>query len=160
MSGIKYWISSITYCGYYLFFFAAHFSMAIIRRQHLFLSEAHRYLRLLDKVTQAIQQWLLDAVSSFCSLSLLLVSHGNKSYNTNRATDSLVTVIKNYWHVCTDILAVATIWGRCWFCFEPPIGWLIFESSVYSKKYGMRSIDITHHLPKLFAHHLGKFCGL
>ena len=52
------------------------------------------------RFTQAIQQWLLDAVSSLCSLSLLLVSHGNESYNTNRTTNSLVTIIKLFTWVC------------------------------------------------------------
>ena len=74
-----------------------------------------------------VRQWqLLDAVSSMCSLSVLLSSA------------NLVTVI-----ICTRehlpyILAAATIRGRRLFHSELPIMQLLFEGGVYSKKYSIK----------------------
>ena len=52
------------------------------------------------RFVQAIQWWLLDAVSSSSSLSVLLSVCGNEPYNMSSLSVSLVTVVRNYLHRC------------------------------------------------------------
>ena len=118
------------------FYFAARFSAATIRGWHLFLCEACRHQRWPEKVrtsdtatTVRLCQWLAQPLG-------LAVSCGNKSYNTNSPSASLVTVVRKHPHVCVPcVLSTATIRGKHLFCSEPPFVQLLFKHSDYSKKY-------------------------
>ena len=92
--------------------------------------------------------WLLDPVSSSFSLSVVL-----SALETSHTTRTELPL--GWWlsskiictRVCTGIPPIATIRGRCLFCLEFPIGRLIFEGGVYSRKYGMRSAQLLIYCP-------------
>ena len=97
----RYCTSFIRCCGYHLFccsFLCCYYSRAALESWRTSMTAwCTRYI-------WAIQQWLLNAVSSMHSLSVAIV----------------------------HILATATIRGWCLFCSELPIVRLLFEGSNYS----------------------------
>ena len=99
-----YRISSIRRRGYY--FILCSFSATTIRGRLLFEGGIYFFGKPADindgwiNHVRMIQRRLLNAVSSLRSLSVLLVSHGNESYNTNSPGASLVVVVRNYSHTC------------------------------------------------------------
>ena len=127
----KYRTSSIRCRSYY--FFAAWFCMTTNRGWHLFPWKActHQWH------VPALQWPLLDAVSS--THSLLSAMETIELYNTNTPSTSQVTVIRNYLQSC--LCATYTSHGyysrAAFICSELPIVRLLFEGSVYLKKYGM-----------------------
>ena len=76
------------FCGYYL------------RVANYFLGKSTDINDGWIRFVQAIQWWLLDAVCSSSSLSVLLSVCGNEPYNMSSLSVSLVTVVRNYLHRC------------------------------------------------------------
>ena len=114
--------------------------VATVRGRRLFLWKAPVDIN--DSLIRYIwvRRWrLVDVVRSVHSLSVLL-SAVEMTHTTQIAlalawwpsSESIRT------RVCVPhILAAATIRGRCLFRSELPIVWLLFEGSVYLKKYRM-----------------------
>ena len=65
------------------------------------------------------------------------VSHGNKSYNTNSSSTSLVTIVRNYVCMCTADTSHSYYSMVVFISLGLPIVQLLFESGVYWKIYGI-----------------------
>ena len=81
--------------------------------------------------TAAIQWRLLDAVSSKCSLSVLLSGMETSHTIVRWQQSEIICICVRVPH----IVAAATIWGQRLFRSELQIARLLFDGSVYSKKY-------------------------
>ena len=63
------------------------------------------------------------------------VSHGNKSYNTNSSSTSLVTIVRNYVSMCAADTSHSYYSRVVFISLGLPIVQLLFEGGVYWKIY-------------------------
>ena len=107
------------------------FGAASIWQQHSFFAKATDINNSWIKYTPAIQWRLLDAVSSKCSLSVLLSGMETSHTIVRWQQSEIICICVRVPH----IVAAATIWGQRLFRSELQIARLLFDGSVYSKKY-------------------------
>ena len=111
-------------------FFAACFSAATIEGGVYFFGKLTDIKDGWIRYIRAIQWWLLDAVSSLHSLSVLL-----SAMETSRTTR--IALVLAWWpsseiiRTRLHVLAMATIGGRCLFHSELPIVLPLFVGGVY-----------------------------
>ena len=128
-----YRISLIRHRGYY--FFHCFFCVATIQGRRLFLSKPADISNSLIRNVRVSWWWLLDAVSSKCSLSILL-SAMEMTRTTRIALALACSLFSEI--ICTrvhmpHILATATIWRGHLFRSELPLVRLLFEGGYYSR---------------------------
>ena len=157
ISNIEVWCESTVFlwsdaAGYYLFhcsFVQLQFKGSYYSRATLILWKTLNINNGWIRHVRVWQWWLLDAVSSTHSLSVLLSAIGmTHTYNTNSPSTSVVTTVRNHLHTCAlpCLLAVATIQGQHLFCSRASIcaatiqGWWLFKGGIYSKKYGKSTL--------------------
>ena len=69
------------------------------------------------------------------------VSHGNKSYNTNSSSTSLVTIVRNYVSMCAADTSHSYYSRVVFIPLGLPIVQLLFKGGVYWKIYGISPYD-------------------
>ena len=134
----NYRISSIRRRGYY-FFFAAHFCVATIRRQRLFLWKVRRHQQRLDKVRtrNTVTTVRFSAVSTASQSCCQL---WNESYSLDSFSASLVTIIRSYSHKCAAYSSRGYYSWRAVFislrapdCTATIQGWRLFKEIQHSE---------------------------